>query len=627
MPAPTEEKQEEEMFNARVRSIYGTIIPGLCVLDVKEQNIKLFHITGDNSIIKNDLEAILEPQETATVLIAMTNAGLEDAWRIRRELISFKKLCLHLFDDAKSTEKALRQMSTFFYGDGSHGVDPATGRDLPYPHSERYNATSAEMQRCKGTATALVDARNATASICKMDRHPAAQRSARLGKLPASLEMHRAITHAQRCLAPHLAREGDEAEAEDGPLAGVGVFENPGGVGCADLVEEITRAEAGLRPCVVPFVSQLLIARGAAKALNIRVELSAYRASLRLLLSASAVTEAALDAVTVSLEAKEEGRGGLPEAGVEAAVHARKHASLLRGASSVARAVLGGLDRIAEPEVPGERLFVAGDGCKGTCTPWAPREMQGGAVLGGHKAVLGRYRDELDAEIKSLSWPWDPSLKRGDLAGRSQCKRCVDSFNELWINRGVCMRCEEEIRQDGVCPGGSKKTGPCPLVCPHSGRCFVCDEWSCEECRLHRGDGDEVANLVERLQPEFLFLDFDRTLASTKGGASPLQGNHSADPDLIALALSTVCQVHVVTRNSHTEAIREFLGRYQVDVPIHSVGKQGKGAKAGVIIGLMQGESQRGGGALFVDDDVREHASPALQGCPGLHRVLFARTA
>lgn len=62
----------------------------------------------------------------------------------------------------------------------------------------------------------------------------------------------------------------------------------------------------------------------------------------------------------------------------------------------------------------------------------------------------------------------------------------------------LCLRCEEDLRRDGICPFSSKKTGPCPLVCPCSGRCFVCDAWSCDTCRLHHGDGEDVCHLVER---------------------------------------------------------------------------------------------------------------------------------
>ena len=57
----------------------------------------------------------------------------------------------------------------------------------------------------------------------------------------------------------------------------------------------------------------------------------------------------------------------------------------------------------------------------------------------------------------------------------------------------------------------------------------------CEACRLTRGDGEDVANMVEALKPYVVFLDFDRTLATTKGGGSPLQGSHTVDVDLASM--------------------------------------------------------------------------------------------
>ena len=60
--------------------------------------------------------------------------------------------------------------------------------------------------------------------------------------------------------------------------------------------------------------------------------------------------------------------------------------------------------------------------------------------------------------------------------------------------------------------------------CPHYGRCFVYDfPHSCERlCRLSRGSGELATTLVETLQLRLLLLNFDRTLCSTKSGASPL---------------------------------------------------------------------------------------------------------
>merc|ERR1711879_940235 len=113
-----------------------------------------------------------------------------------------------------------------------------------------------------------------------------------------------------------------------------------------------------------------------------------------------------------------------------------------------------------------------------------------------------------------------------------------------WLHRELCFTCESAFRSEGRCPfGDSCGVGS---FCLHERRCVVCDQWSCEPCRLLRGDGEDVWQLVAQLQPAVVFLDFDRTLCTTKRGASPLQGNHSVDADLAAVCAGHGC-VQIVT--------------------------------------------------------------------------------
>lgn len=120
--------------------------------------------------------------------------------------------------------------------------------------------------------------------------------------------------------------------------------------------------------------------------------------------------------------------------------------------------------------------------------------------------------------------------------------------------------------------------------CPHRHLCFVCDApHDCERlCRLARGDGEAALAAVETLRPGLLLIDFDRTLCSTKSGASPLppssrcrgRGGKSGDgvvvgarfahrigPELrsAVVAQREYGEAYVVTRNSHGEEIRMFL--------------------------------------------------------------------
>ena len=76
-------------------------------------------------------------------------------------------------------------------------------------------------------------------------------------------------------------------------------------------------------------------------------------------------------------------------------------------------------------------------------------------------------------------------------------------------------------------------------------------------------------------------------------------GSHSVDPDLGALMHPNV---HIVTRNSHKEAIEAFLRREGFAVKaVHSVKTEGR-SKADVIAEVLK----PGTVAIFADDDIRE---------------------
>lgn len=77
----------------------------------------------------------------------------------------------------------------------------------------------------------------------------------------------------------------------------------------------------------------------------------------------------------------------------------------------------------------------------------------------------------------------------------------------MWAHRGVCWKCEEDLRKQGTCPLSIKCREQYKLaLCSHTKRFFVCDKWSCMECSLVRGDGEDVLALVQRLQPWAVFL-------------------------------------------------------------------------------------------------------------------------
>jgi hypothetical protein len=100
--------------------------------------------------------------------------------------------------------------------------------------------------------------------------------------------------------------------------------------------------------------------------------------------------------------------------------------------------------------------------------------------------------------------------------GHQRCRHCKGEFSNLWVANGACFCCEGEMRAAGKCPVGTK----CPknAFCPHDQRCIACERWSCGKCGVVCGDGEEVAAIVEATAATAVFLDFDRTLCTTKTG-------------------------------------------------------------------------------------------------------------
>ena len=305
------------------------------------------------------------------------------------------------------------------------------------------------------------------------------------------------------------------------------------------------------------------------------------------------------------------------------------------------------------------------------------------------KTVLELYQPKMLELMEEEEWPPTKDSRLGKIfgiaAGRCLCKWCNVKFGTVWVNNSLqmCRKCENSIRNvsntttnvEGAAGGGDDENnrtmrecpfkGSCKLstsFCPHADRCFSCDRWSCEQCALVRGDGDDVTGIVDNILkaaeneggPKLggIFLDFDRTFASTKSGASPLgirkdgsKMEHTLDDSLLNLAITYPSLVHVVTRNSHLEDIRNFLGIHGVPglVTIRSVKKEAttKGLVIKSLLLEQSGVEGVGVVGVFADDDIREHMHKDILTIGGrekrkeeekegslmeLKRVLFVRS-
>ena len=401
------------------------------------------------------------------------------------------------------------------------------------------------------------------------------------------------------------------------------------------------------------------------------------------------------------------------------------------------------LGAAASAGVGARHLFVAGDGDGALVVP---RDFALSKLLAGPRRVATALSDKMRRSIATEGWP--PPSKALNVAGKRPCERCGERFSRAFVKRGLCVRCESVLREAGRCPFGggedggaiagggmstrttrtaenSGSTNECggasvlleevvagistldltksakrtarpkrkedtavcqaALWCPHLGMCAACETFSCVECRMHQTDGEGVALLVDTLRVSALFVDFDRTMCSTRRGAAPTP-THVADTELCRLAreaprwdvvaaaavgdgkeggesctdgastgdedaqtthLATgsgavttdtdaAPRMCIVTRNSHTADISAWLAALGAQIPVYSVGSRRKQAavdKSDVILeciaSLARGVGGGGGGGvgggitLFVDDDPRELADPRLVQCKSLHRVRF----
>ena len=728
---------DAEAWETHARACFAAFVEGECPLDVTRKNILNFS-QGSFSLVEADLRATLPADLAAAVTDALVREGLAEAFDLRRNLVSLKKVLLHCWHAADPLEHELRRMATFWRDDMSFEngfVDVARYREVCVAH-----------MRCKGASHAAYDGRVLTKQICCVPRHPDAPRPARLERMPASLTTRSWLRQARDALRAAGDDDGDDDDGDDTGDAGDDIIntEDDSINAGDDVVEEGTKtpARAALDAFlagvarrvrddiflifpkhVAALLERVLIARGGAKALAIRNETERYAAHLEATARAFEKVSARLEARTRSVETvliddfgargvysfPDDDDSGLRdvrtdvtetfrrtrffrERGVDydetavanlrvANVHDRLR-GLLFGCAPATRDLSWAVAEILKK--PGTRLFAAGDHGG---ADFFPAEFRLGTLIARHRATVAKWRPvlfaELDAMVPGLAIPgttledrkktdatsaaasdsgnatWPPELLAQKLPalsylrGKQKCGACGGAFGGLWVQAGTCFRCDAVARSAGVCPkSGSfgknqnrKHASPCPpsAWCPHRRRCLACEALffsGCASCGVTRGDGEDVALMVESAPSPLLcvFLDFDRTLCATKRGASPrLAGSPPRFVEFDAALMSVATshgETHVVTRNRHVADIAAFLAHHGVRDAASKVHSVSPGeSKAGAMRAAMASAAARGektenraeAEAVFVDDSIAELMDEEVAAIPGLTRVLFSR--
>lgn len=625
----------------------SSLIPGKRVTDLTPANV-IDYCCGAFSLVERDIQLVFSPQLSCHILALLREIAIPEAFRLREEVVNYKKVLLHEHRQGLSLERSLAQVASFFHGDASERCGSFWVPD------ERSSRVSDARQQCQGRIDAAHDTRQLGKAVCSLPRHPQESRTALLRNLPHGLK-----TWGLAVAAAEKAGMGSGAASP--------VLEPPRSGHAAAMA---TLNAQSWPTHVRDFIVAVLICRGADKALRIRDEIGSLIAALDVTL---ALAEGALDRLRAfsslqetarRLETEEPGPDELHTASLQtsaqsakmagtpqrlvmaAAVHRHRHINFLMGCVPGLQEARFWLGAIESSIQAGEttRLFVAGDGAARVWPGGAPpfAGMSHLCVPPGYKGckalddaffrILEVLKPQMRSTIKSIGWPAHVSRGRADAgvddkSAEKVCRLCSQHFSSLWIHRGVCCECEDVERSHSRCPFNPKCKSA--WFCAHDQRCFICDAHSCEECRLTRGDGEFVFDFVSRLRPSFVALDFDRTLATTKSGCAPVVGKHMLDPELLSLLCIFRGSCAVVTRNPHSVEISAFLAAHGApsDTPVHVVRKPRSKAEQVAECLERSDVAEDKSTAVIVDDDVAELVDERLADNKRVHRVLFMRTA
>ena len=502
--------------------------------------------------------------------------AIEEAFLVRKNIINLKKIAAHTLESLRDVGADLARGTFWHYND-------ITVVEQGFVLGPRYEAFSRAYATVQGAIVAALDVRTMLKAIARIPRNP-------YSDIPRDLKT--GLDSRRRF---QVSGEEEEEDLDDDWLV---------------PIRDVMTASDD--PALL---WRVLVRRGATKAVRMRYELG------RLL--------PAMERLVVDLKSLPRDSQALDH---RAAAKEQKAKAMIRGALGVFEDAVTCLTLVHDCGGT-EELFKASDDRRVAAFYSARGDLfsETTKILARDLDLAKQFRDvELVDAIDTGSFRSRVVGKDENSAKKRQCTRCGSGFGRLWLTRQtkfrVCVQCDraERILQ-GRCPIKSKHCIPPRSWCPHQARCFACEAASCDLCRLVTLDGPGLGSFIDDLgRVDKVFLDFDRTLASTRSGASPLRSsNVTCDPHLAALA--RMYPVTVVTRNRHRDDILTFLRHH--DVPVLDVVHVSKGrSKADVVLWDPLPV------IVFADDDVRELLDPSLddvvRGPPSssvVHRVLFSR--
>ena len=140
-------------------------IAGPDVLAVTPDNI-LSYCCGTWTLVEKDIVAVLPPALAKTVLDLLGTLGVREAFRVREELVNYKKVLLHVHQRGLDVERRLAQLASFFHEERER-CDGGFSR-----HSARRAKITDARMECKGRCEATYNARLLGKALCGLPRRP-----------------------------------------------------------------------------------------------------------------------------------------------------------------------------------------------------------------------------------------------------------------------------------------------------------------------------------------------------------------------------------------------------------------------------------------------------------------------
>mmetsp|Transcript_29998 Transcript_29998/g.47659 ORF Transcript_29998/g.47659 Transcript_29998/m.47659 type:complete len:497 (+) Transcript_29998:165-1655(+) len=481
------------------------------VLDVFDNRDLLRFTQGKWEHAQKDFVAGLG-EELAREIEHVVVDRVADALGLRENLVNLKKVYKILYLNCLSLEQNLGRFTSLFFVEGKGWLQKmerellAPGEKTTDVFAQLYVDASKAFQRSKGLSNVLHDARVCVKNICCVPRHPYKASKPAIQDIPHTF-------HSCRPLKEFKARFPeftDEAAKYEGEICTEKLNDelNDGDERCIAVLDDVVsgiQTKLDLEKETAIYIKKVFIARGIAKAFRIEIETERLIRALG----------QAIEQHTRVLRCADR----IIESDFLLTIPVSRFQLVSVGIVTVFKDLKRWLEKIMKN--PRQRFFGASD-MDASCGLVLPEGFDSEAKE--MYQDLKTFIDEKTPVLQSRMASKEEVYER--IQGKHKCKRCQVGYARPWIGEStLCYYCEQQARDEAkllllakpLQPGellkcalgircGKKLAPKFKTMCPHSLRCFVCDNWTCEQCQVEKCDGEAALELINDLQPNMLFF-------------------------------------------------------------------------------------------------------------------------